>query len=177
MHAFCALITAPKLPFGQNVKAFAKSSHHENFAHDLTFGWFGNRFSVLSVQKSAVWADPISTFYKVDYCWSSLKSRTKPQHTTHNTQQPTKMSHRCPTSQRLCPLLPWQHPPWLQLLVQRLPTSPCKACTGGFGGALVVYLVWNADAYPIKKYSNGHGLGLKWPKLKRKTQQPTKCRH
>jgi len=53
------------LPFG-NVKASAKSSHHEDFADVLTFGWFGGAFFIMGAQKSAIMADPISTFYKVD---------------------------------------------------------------------------------------------------------------
>ena len=65
MHAICALITTPKLPFSLNVKACAKSSHHEYFAHAFTFGWFGDVCSVLSAQKFAILANRISTFYKV----------------------------------------------------------------------------------------------------------------
>ena len=53
------------LPFG-NVKASAKSSHHEDFADVFTFGWFGGAFFIMGAQKSAILADPISTFYKVD---------------------------------------------------------------------------------------------------------------
>ena len=41
--------------------------------------------------------------------------------TTYKTQQPTKMIHRHPTPQWLCPLSPWQHPPWPQHLAQCLP--------------------------------------------------------
>ena len=65
MHNLCALITTPKLPFRQNVKACAQSSHHEDFAHALTFWWFGDVFSVLSAQKLAILVGWISTFYKV----------------------------------------------------------------------------------------------------------------
>jgi hypothetical protein len=47
----------------------------------------------------------------------------------HNTQQTTtKMSHRCPTLQLLCPLSPWQQQPQPRLLVPPLPMDPGQAC-------------------------------------------------
>jgi hypothetical protein len=63
LHAFTAIKT---LPF-HNVKALLpKSSHHEDVGDALTFGWFGGAFlSITSVQKLAIWADPILTSYKV----------------------------------------------------------------------------------------------------------------
>jgi hypothetical protein len=67
MQTFCALTMLPKLPFNLNVKASAKSSHsrHEDFVDALTFGKFGDAFSVLIAQKLAILVDPISTFHKV----------------------------------------------------------------------------------------------------------------
>ena len=55
----------PKLQFRPNVKACAKSSHYENVAHPLTYGWFGDVFFVLIAQKLVILADPISTSYNV----------------------------------------------------------------------------------------------------------------
>ena len=62
---FSTLITLPKQPYRPNVKAAAKSSHHEDFAEALTFGWFGGTFLSMSAQKLAILVDPISTFYKM----------------------------------------------------------------------------------------------------------------
>jgi hypothetical protein len=42
-----------------------KSSHHEDFGIVLIFVWFGDVFLSMSVQKLAILADLISTFYKV----------------------------------------------------------------------------------------------------------------
>jgi hypothetical protein len=61
LHAFTATKT---LPF-HNVKALPKSSHHEDFGIALTFGWFGDAFLSTSVQKSAIFADLMATFYKI----------------------------------------------------------------------------------------------------------------
>jgi len=61
LHTFTATKTSPF----HNVKTCAKSSHHEDFAHALIFGWFGDAFLSTSVQKLAILADPILTFYKV----------------------------------------------------------------------------------------------------------------
>ncbi len=46
-----------------------------------------------------------------------------------------------------------------------------------FGGANVGWLVWGAQNSTRPKIETKLCLGLKWPKLKRKTQQPTECRH
>jgi hypothetical protein len=71
MHAICALITTPKLPFSPNVKACAKSSHHEDFVHALTFGWFGDvfLFSVLSAQQLTIFGQSYINFLQSRYCW------------------------------------------------------------------------------------------------------------
>ncbi len=61
----CTQNTTKTLPFG-NVNASAKSSHHEDFADVLTFGWFGDAFFIISAQKLVILADQVSTFYKVD---------------------------------------------------------------------------------------------------------------
>jgi hypothetical protein len=55
----------PKLPCCPNVIPALKSSLHEDFEARLTFGWFGDVFLSMSVQKLAILADLISTFYKV----------------------------------------------------------------------------------------------------------------
>jgi len=52
-HFLSAQNATKTLSFG-NIKASAKSSHHEDFAHVLIFGWFGNVFFVMSVQKLAI---------------------------------------------------------------------------------------------------------------------------
>jgi hypothetical protein len=61
MHTFCALKMQPKLPFhpSASVKACTKSSHHDVFVYALSFGWLGDVFSVLIVQKLAILADLI----------------------------------------------------------------------------------------------------------------------
>jgi hypothetical protein len=46
----------PKQPFHPKVKAAAKSSHHEDFAGALTFGWLRGAFLSMSVQKLAILA-------------------------------------------------------------------------------------------------------------------------
>ncbi len=70
---------------------------------------------------------------------------------------------RHPTLQRLCRLLLWQHPPWPQIKAHRLTLSPLQAPGSGFPLAAAYSFVWGADTYPIKKKSNGCGLGLWWP--------------
>ncbi len=93
MHACCTFITTPKLPFHPNVNPASKSSHHKDFEAGLTFEWFGDVFLSMSVQKLAIWANPISTFYKVGFV--GLAKQLHPatthntQHTTHNTQHTT----------------------------------------------------------------------------------------
>ena len=37
-----------------------------------------------------------------------------------------------------------------------------KSPVSGFGSAAVGLFVWDADTYPIKKLSFGHGLGFRW---------------
>ena len=148
-----------------------QSSHHENYRTVLTFGWFGGACLSMSAQKLAILADPIWTFYKVGIV-GLAKNCSRPQHKkTKGTQKhtTTKMSHRL-TLQRLCHLLPWKHPSWTQISAQHLTTSPCKARARGFGGAVVSSFVWGANAYPIKKYSNGHCIGLWWPPIDEDTQ-------
>jgi hypothetical protein len=88
MHAFCALVTTPKLPFCQNVKDASKSSHHEDLEAALTFGWFGDAFFVMNAQKSAILANSISTFYKVGIVGLDKKvaRNHNTQHTKHNNQ-------------------------------------------------------------------------------------------
>ena len=61
LHAFTVTKT---LPF-HNIEASPKSSHHEDFGNAFTCRWFGDAFSSTSVQKLAILADPILTFYKV----------------------------------------------------------------------------------------------------------------
>ncbi len=63
-HLLHACTATHSFPYG-NVKACAKSSHHEDLAHALTFGWFGDAFVSTSVQNLANLANPILTFYKV----------------------------------------------------------------------------------------------------------------
>ena len=93
LHAFTANKT---LPF-HNVKALSKPSHQEDFGIALTFGWFGDAFLSTIVQKSAILADPVLTFYKVGIV--ELKLCSQPQHKTQNTTHTTtNMSRGGPTS-------------------------------------------------------------------------------
>jgi len=65
LHAFTAIHTFPY----RSVKAMPKSSQHEDCGIALTYGWFGDVFLSKSVQNSAILADPILTFYKIEgYC-------------------------------------------------------------------------------------------------------------
>ena len=59
-----------------------------DFGVALTFGWFGDAFLSTSVQKSAILADPVLTFYKVGIV--ELKSCSQPQHKTQNTKHKTQ---------------------------------------------------------------------------------------
>ncbi len=48
----------------------------------------------------------------------------------HNKQKQDEQPS--PYPQHLCHILPWQHPPWPQITVPRLPMSLLKAPIGGF---------------------------------------------
>jgi hypothetical protein len=68
----------------------------------------------MNATKLAILAGLRSNFYmsvsqKLPKVWSSAKHNN----TKHTT---TNMRYRCPTPQRLCHLLPWQHPPLTQIL-------------------------------------------------------------
>ena len=73
-----------KQPFCPKAKAAAKSSHNKDFEGALTFGWFGGAFVSMSVQKLAILADPILTFYKV--CIVGLANKVTPNHNTQYTK-------------------------------------------------------------------------------------------
>ena len=57
MHTFCCFYSNPNF----SIQKF----YHEDFGIALIFGWFGDVFLSMSVQNSAILADPILTFYKV----------------------------------------------------------------------------------------------------------------
>jgi hypothetical protein len=86
MHACYTFKMQPELPFRPNVNPASKSSHHANFEAGSTCWWFGGVFLSMSVQKLAIWANPISTFYKVAIVGLAKKLQTT---TTHNTQNTT----------------------------------------------------------------------------------------
>ncbi len=73
------------------------------------------------------------------------------QHTKNIKHTTNSMSCRCPTLQRLCHLLPWQHPPWPQIKALRLLASPLQAPGSGFTLASACSFVWGTDTYPTKK--------------------------
>jgi hypothetical protein len=50
---------------------------------------------------------------------------------------------------------------------------PLQAASGGFTLAAACFFVWGADAYQIKKSSDGRGFGLRWPLINEDTQQST----
>jgi hypothetical protein len=56
-----------------------------------------------------------------------------------------------PYPQQLCPISPWQHLPWPQIMVPRLPTSLLQAPGGGFTLAAAGSLGWDAKSRCIKK--------------------------
>jgi hypothetical protein len=51
--------------------------------------------------------------------------------------------------------------------------SPLQVVGGWFTLAAACSFIWGADAYPIKKLSDGRGLGLRWPPINEDTQQST----
>jgi hypothetical protein len=56
------------------------------------------------------------------------------QHTTHNTQKQDELL--LPYPQQLCPISPWQHLPWPQIMVLQLPTSLLQAPGSGIALAM-----------------------------------------
>ncbi len=111
----------------------------------------------------------------MEVCWVQCRnSRQKYTNTTH-TKLKNMMGH-CTTLllQLLCPLSPWRHLPWTQILTPLLPMGPCKVhgVSCALTGAGSLY--WGIKMQPIKKQSKGWGLGLRWPPFGQKIQQPTK---
>ncbi len=95
----------------------------------LTFGWFDSAFLSMSEHKLAILANLISAFSNVGIIGSAKTFCDNNTHKTQNTKT-HKNQHELPPPypQRLCCLMPWQHPPWHQLLAQRLP--PCEPVAG-----------------------------------------------
>ncbi len=109
-------------------------------------------FEFFSIYSTIYLASPNKKIYriqtqKIDRC------RTLHTHTTHNTQHNTQKQDEPlpPYPQRLCPISPWQHMPWPQIMVPRLPTSLLKAPSGGFALAAAGSLGWDAELRCIKK--------------------------
>jgi hypothetical protein len=72
---------------------------------------------------------------------------------THNTQHNTQKQYEPlpPYPQWLCPLSSWQHLPWPQIMVPRLPTSLLQAPGGGFALAGAGSFGWDAEQRCIEK--------------------------
>ncbi len=98
-------------------------------------------------------------------------THTHTQHTIHNTQYQDEPLPSYP--QQLCPISPWQHLPWPQIMVPRLPTSLLQAPGSGFTLTVAGSLGWDSKLICIKKKREGWGLGLRWPLFGHKTQQST----
>jgi hypothetical protein len=66
---------------------------------------------------------------------------------THNTQHNTQKQDEplSPYPQWLCPIFPWQHLPWPQIMVPQLPTSLLQVPGGGFALAAAVSLGWDTE--------------------------------
>jgi hypothetical protein len=79
---------------------------------------------------------------------AATEHHTHTQH-KHNTQKQDEPLPSYP--QRLCPISPWQHLPWPQIMVPRLPTSLLQAPGGGFALAAAGSLGWAAKLRCIKK--------------------------
>ncbi len=158
MHTVCTLLQWPAKLFHAEMLAMPKSSHHEDFGIVFIHGWFCDVFLSTSVQKLAIFADPILTFYKVGRLWLVAKRSLAPQHKTQNTQQLTWAAAALPpaaspsTSMGRTAVPPNHGAP-------PLPISLCKVRTVGFGSAAVSSLVWGTNTSPIKNREEG---GL-WP--------------
>ncbi len=81
------------------------------------------------------------------------KKSTGAEHHTHthntNTTHKNKMSRCLPTPSGFA-ISPWQHLPWPQIVVPRLPTSLLQAPGGGFALAVAGSLGWAAELRCIK---------------------------
>jgi hypothetical protein len=78
---------------------------------------------------------------------------------THNTQHNTQKQDEPlpPYPQQVCPISPWQHLPWPQIMVPQLPTSLLQAPGSGFALAAGGFLGWDAKQSCIKKKREGGG--------------------
>ena len=70
-------------------------------------------------------------------------------------------------------LSPWQHLPQIQILVPPVPISEGQACGVRFALSAISSLDWHAKKRPIKKQSDGQGLGLRWPPFVDEKQKST----
>jgi hypothetical protein len=80
------------------------------------------------------------------------------QNTQHNTQKQDEPLSSYP--QRLCPISPWQHLPWPQIMVPWIPTSLLQAPGGGFALAVAGSLGWDAELRCIKNREGDGFLAL-----------------
>jgi hypothetical protein len=56
-----------------------------------------------------------------------------------------------PYPEQLCPILPWHHPPWPQIMAPQLPMSLLKAPSGRFAINTAGAFAWGVKMRPIKK--------------------------
>ncbi len=87
------------------------------------------------------------------------------QHTTHNTQHTKHNTQKQdeplpPYPQQLCPISPWQHLPWPQIMVPRLLTSLLQAPGSGLALTTAGSLGWDAKLICIKNRERDGSLAL-----------------
>jgi hypothetical protein len=70
----------------------------------------------------------------------------------HNKQ---KQDEPPPHPQHFCPIMPWHHPPWPQIMVPQLPMSLLKAPGGGFAINMACSFAWGAKRDPSRNREMG----------------------